>query len=363
MRSVSRDGRHRMIVVILMLSIGESGCHSSKLGGHYWAPPRSHLAAKVPQPPAEVPRELSKVAMPDYVIEPPDILMIDAVKVVPKSPYRIESLDLLAIQVPGALPEHPLGGQLIVEPGGTIDLGPPYGSVQVAGLDLRAAARTIENKLREFLSDPSTHLNLAQSAGAQQVAGEHMVGPDGKVTLGTYGKVFVTGLTQQQARQAIETHLSQFLESPRVAVDIYAYNSKFYYVITDGAGLGDAVVKFPITGNETVLDALAEINGMQEVSSKRIWIARPAPQRAGCDQILAVDWHGISQRGETATNFQLMPGDRLFIAHDPLVATNNAIGKFVNPFQRMFGGVLMGTYTVRAIKFFSSGTGGIGGGI
>jgi polysaccharide export outer membrane protein len=355
--------RQRVIVALLVLSLGESGCHSSKLGGHYWAPPRSHLEAKVPPPPPDVPRELSKVAMPDYVIEPPDILLIDAIKVVPKSPYRIESLDLLAIQAPGALLEHPLDGQFVVEPGGTIDLGPPYGAVQVAGLDLRAATQVIENKLKEFLSDPTTHLSLAQSAGTQPISGEHMVGPDGKVTLGSYGKVFVTGLTQQQAKQAIETHLGQFLENPRVAVDIYAYNSKFYYVITDGAGLGDAVVKFPITGNETVLDALAEVNGMQEVSSKRIWIARPAPYGATCDQILAVDWHGISQRGETATNYQLLPGDRLFIAHDPLVATNNAISKFVNPFQRFFGGMLMGTYSIRAIKFFSSTTGGFGGGV
>lgn len=360
---VLRLHRNRFVVGLLALCFLQSGCNSSKLGGHYWAPPRSHLEAKVPAPPPDVPRELSKVAMPDYVIEPPDILLIDAVKVVPKSPYRIESLDLLAIQVPGALPEHPLSQQVLVEPGGVIDLGPPYGSVHIAGLELNAAARVIENKLKEFLADPATHLSLAQSAGAQQIAGEHMVGPDGKVTLGTYGKVFVTGLTQQQAQQAIEQHLTQFLENPRVAVDIFAYNSKFYYVITDGAGLGDAVVKFPITGNDTVLDALAEINGMQEVSSKRIWIARPAPYRAGCDQILAVDWHGISQRGETATNYQLMPGDRLFIAHDSLVATNNAIGKFVNPFQRMFGGVLMGTYTTRAIKFFGSSTGGFGGGI
>jgi hypothetical protein len=109
-----------------------------------------------------------------------------------------------------------------------------------------------------------------------------------------------------------------------------------------------------------VLDALAEVQGMQEVSSRRIWIARPAPYGTTCDQILAVDWHGLAQRGETATNYQLLPGDRLFIAHDPLVATTNAIGKFVNPFQRMFGGILTGTYTVRAIKFFSSGNGGIG---
>lgn len=357
------SGGKCFVAILLVLSTCQSGCHSSKLGGHYWAPPRSQLEAKVPAPPPDVPRELSKVAMPDYIIEPPDIIMIDAIKVVPKSPYRIESLDLLAIQVPGALLEHPLDGQFVVEPGGVIDLGPPYGTVQVAGLDLHEAAGVIEKKLREYLADATTHVSLAQSAGAQQIAGEHMVGPDGKVTLGTYGKVFVTGLTQLQAKVAIERHLGQFLENPRVAVDIYAYNSKFYYVITDGAGLGDAVVKFPITGNDTVLDALAEINGMQEVSSRRMWIARPAPNGAGCDQILAVDWHGIAQRGETATNYQLMPGDRLFIAHDPLIATNNAISKFVNPFQRMFGGVLMGTYTVRAIDFFHSSNGGFGGGI
>lgn len=363
MKWALRLHRNRVIAGFLALCVLQTGCNSSKLGGHYWAPPRGHLEAKVPPPPRDVPRELSKVAMPDYVIEPPDILMIDAVKVVPKSPYRIESLDLLAIQVAGALPDHPLDGQYVVEPGGILDLGPPYGSVQVAGLDLQAAARVIENKLREFLADPTTRLSLAQSAGVQEIAGERMVGPDGKVTLGTYGKVFVTGLTQQQARLAIEQHLSQYLENPRVGVDIYAYNSKFYYVITDGAGLGDSVVKFPIMGNETVLDALSEVQGMQEVSSRRVWIARPVPYGAGCDQILAVDWHGIAQRGETATNYQLMPGDRLFIAHDPLVATNNAIGKFVNPFQRMFGGILMGTYTVRAIDFFSSGTGGFGGGI
>lgn len=357
-----RKGRCRAVVGALVLSLVVPGCNSSKLGGHYWAPPRGHLEAKVPPPPPNVPRELSKVAMPDYIIEPPDIISVDAIHVVPKM-YRVESTDVLAIQVPGAFSDHPIEGQYVVEPGGMIDFRLPYGSVNVAGLDLHEAKQAIEKKLAETLNEPTAEISLVQSAGAQQIYGDHMVGPDGKVTLGTYGKVFVTGLTQEQARQAIETHLSQFLESPRVAVDIYAYNSKFYYIITDGAGLGDAVAKFPITGNETVLDALAEINGMQEVSSKRIWIARPAPYGAGCDQILAVDWHGLAQRGETSTNYQLMPGDRLFIAHDPLVATNNAIGKFVNPFQRMFGGILMGTYTTRAIKFFSSSTGGLGGGI
>jgi polysaccharide export outer membrane protein len=169
-------------------------------------------------------------------------------------------------------------------------------------------------------------------------------------------------MTQEQARQAIESHLSQFLETPEVAVDVFAYNSKVYYVITEGAGQGDGVDRFPITGNETVLDALAQINGLQEVSSKRIWVARPSPYGSSCDQVLPVDWHAVSQRGDATTNYQILPGDRIFIAQDRLMATSNALGKVSAPLQRIFGTTLMGTYTAKAVKFFGSNT-GTGGGI
>ena len=58
---------------------------------------------------------------------------------------------------------------------------------------------------------------------------------------------------------------------------MFAYNSKVYYVITEGAGQGDLVARLPITGNETVLDAISQINGLSRLSSKNIWIARPTP--------------------------------------------------------------------------------------
>jgi polysaccharide export outer membrane protein len=320
------------------------------------------LDPKLPPPPRDVPRELSKIALPDYVIEPPDVLLIDAVKIVPKAPYRIESLDLLAIQVAGALPDRPIEGEIMVEPGGTIDLGPPYGPLRVAGMGVEQAEAAIREHLLQFLKEPEVSLSLAQIAGSQQIAGEHLVGPDGRVTLGGYGKVFVTGMTQEQARQAIESHLSQFLETPEVAVDVFAYNSKVYYVITEGAGQGDGVDRFPITGNETVLDALAQINGLQEVSSKRIWVARPSPYGSSCDQVLPVDWHAVSQRGDATTNYQILPGDRIFIAQDRLMATSNALGKVSAPLQRIFGTTLMGTYTAKTVKFFGSNS-GTGGGI
>ena len=42
---------------------------------------------------------------------------------------------------------------------------------------------------------------------------------DGTVSLGTYGSVQVVGLTLAQAKKAIETHLSAFLQAPEVSVD------------------------------------------------------------------------------------------------------------------------------------------------
>ena len=57
-------------------------------------------------------------------------------------------------------------------------------------------------------------------------------------------------------------------------MDVFSYNSKYYYVITEGAGQGDGVL-VPITGNETVLDAIAQTNGTSRLSSKNMWIAHP----------------------------------------------------------------------------------------
>jgi protein involved in polysaccharide export with SLBB domain len=147
---------------------------------------------------------------------------------------------------------------------------------------------------------------------------------DGTVSLGTYGCVYVAGLTLQEIRQVIEQQLSHFVQNPEISVDVYAYNSKFYYVIFDGGGYGQQVLQFPYTGNETVLSAISRAGGLPAVSSKRrIWVARPAPCDKGCSQVLPVDWNAITQGGRTCTNYQLFPGDRIFVKADCLIEFNN----------------------------------------
>jgi hypothetical protein len=85
-----------------------------------------------------------------------------------------------------------------------------------------------------------------------------------------------------------------------------------------------------------VLDAIGLVNGLPAVSSKtRIWVARPSPADGGCDQVLPVDWDAITQGGSTATNYQLLPGDRVYVKAEPWTCFDNTVARVLAPFERM----------------------------
>jgi polysaccharide export outer membrane protein len=263
-------------------------------------------------PPGAVPRELDKITLPPYVIEAPDTLLVEVIlrgmgKQDDALPKEGEKKDYPADTTRG-LPVQPISGQFIVRPDGTLGLG-FWGSVPVAGLSLEQAAEMIRQ-------------HVAASPALQRFG----VTPDKVV----------------------------------VIVDVLAYNSKRYYVITDGGGYGEQVIPFPIYGSETVLDAVANIYGLGPVSSKRnIWVARRCPHPGQPWQILPVDWIGITQHGITVTNYQIMPGDRIYVKAQKLVTIDTALARMISPIERLFGIVLLGSSTVNSIK----GNTGSGGGL
>lgn len=333
---------------------GTAGCRSGK--------------CKPPKAPAPLPRELDKVAQPLYRIEPPDILLIDAISVVPKPPYKISPLDTIIVQANEVLPTEPIMGLYGVESNGTVNFGFTYGSVNVDGLTIVEAQKAIEKQFRDAgFKKAEVRVSQGQSQALQQIRGQHLVRPDGTVGLGLYGSVFVAGFTVEQARAVLEAHLSQFLLKPQISVSIYAYNSKSYYVITSGAGQGEQVYRFPSTGNETVLDAVSMIGGLPPVAStKDIWLSRPTPAGSGCWQVLPVNYLAITRGGDTETNYQIMPGDRLFIEAMPLVTVDNFLARLYSPITRMFGFTLLGSAVVHTVPQhiqYRLGGGGGGGGV
>src|SRR5579862_8521646 len=280
-----------------------------------------------------VPREQNRYSLAQYRVMPPDILQIEAVYNVRGSATRLRSGDQLTVRLLNGLPldmgeetqqnilqlytKAPeiqakiINGPYLVLADGTIDLGAAYGKIPIAGLTVDEARATISQYLHDHagLREPKLSVFLTDMAGRQVISGQHLVRPDGTIGLGIYGQIRVAGMTLNEVRESLEVHLAQFLNQPLVSVDVLAYNSKVYYVIMDGGGYGQQVVRLPCTGNETVLDAVSQVNGLPQVSSKKIWIARPSPDNLGRPQILKVNWQSITSDAVAATNYQILPYD------------------------------------------------------
>jgi polysaccharide export outer membrane protein len=348
---LSKNHRSHWFLIAALVTTPFAGCLSPAIR-HHPAPPGAHGVLPVA-------RELEMVTYPEYRVGPPDILLIDAVRVIPKQPYKIQELDILQVFVAGGSPTDQIGGVVQVQPDGSVSLGPQWGAVKVAGMTFEEAAREVTRHLQTIQRTPfDTTVSLAQSTVTQPIIGEHVIGPDGTVNLGTYGSVHVAGMTMNEVKAAVEQHLSNYLDRPIVSVDILAYNSKVYYIIREGgtpATGGDQVVKVPATGNETVLDALAQIQGLTQMQSKNVWVARPTPDGVGCDQILPVDYKEVTQNASSSTNYQILPGDRVYVAEDKTRAFDAFIERVTGPVERIFGFTLLGSQTAQTINRFPRG--------
>ena len=310
--------RCKLLFVVAGLAMVATGCMHGSHAGYFGTPPMPNDAnAHIQVPPEDaVPREMKKITLPPYVIEAPDQLLIEVVQ-----RTKVPDFDVVS-------------GKVLTNPDGT-----------------------------ERKKDVTIPLTV------QPVSGPFQVRLDGSVGLGFWGAVPVAGLTLDQAAEAIRTHLAQQFtlskfetqpESIIVIVDVIAYNSKRYYIIVDGGGqgAGEQVVSFPITGSETVLDAISNIGGLSDVSSRRnIWIARRTPHAGQPWQILPVDWVGMSQHGITYTNYQVMPGDRIYVKAQRLVTIDRTLARLIAPVERVFGITLLGSSTVNQIAGRGNGFG------
>ena len=80
---------------------------------------------------SNIPGEKRMVSQPPYVVEPPDILLVEVLE---------------------SLPGRPITGERLVRPDGTISLG-FYGEVYVAGLTMNEIKEKIILHLRTYIQD------------------------------------------------------------------------------------------------------------------------------------------------------------------------------------------------------------------
>jgi protein involved in polysaccharide export with SLBB domain len=195
---------------------------------------------------------------PEYVVEPPDLIIVEVLE---------------------ALPGRPISGERLVRPDGRITLG-FYGEIPVAGLTLSQIKERIVLHLRKFISD-----GLLGLLEIDYETGEIKRDPNGRAIV------------------------KDPKDTDRVFVDVTAYNSQHCYV------LGDVTIpgSLPYTGGDTVLDLIQYAGGLLPSADKaRIRLIRSFPKGSPA-RVLPINYEEITMGTDASTNDAILPNDRLVI--------------------------------------------------
>lgn len=205
--------------------------------------------------PTNIARENAKTVLPPHALEPGDSILIE--------PVSLErDLRLPADQ--------------IVLADGTVDLG-PYGRVVVAGKSLEQAESLIEQQIAFQIRQ--------QRDSCKQLA-------------------------SKEDREAINADALP-AECDAIAVNVRMLEPVHrFYVL----GEVNAPGAYPLSGYETVLDAIVTAGGLTSASNPcKILLARPTDP-CECRVTLPVCYREIVQMGNSGSNYQLQPGDRVFVS-------------------------------------------------
>jgi protein involved in polysaccharide export with SLBB domain len=221
-------------------------------------PDKPRAAAKRASQPDKNKAQPPLVVTGDYVVEPPDLLVVEVLE---------------------ALPGRPIGGERLIRPDGKISLG-FYGELYVSGLTLPEVKAKIVNHLRKFIADETLGLVVGHPE-----TGEAIIDPETK-----------------------KPKLIDPKDTDRVFVDVTTFNSKNYYI------QGEVLVpgRLPVTGAETILDAINFASGLTpQADHDGVMLYRK--KKDGTLQSLPINIDQILMGDDLSTNYQLKAGDRLVV--------------------------------------------------
>lgn len=135
------------------------------------------------------------------------------------------------------------------------------------------------------------------------------VGPDGRIALGSAGRVRVEGLTAAAAARQVAEELE--LAPERVSVQVAEHRSQQVYLFGEVVGLQRAV---PYQGPETVLDLLQRTGGITPGAAVGdVYVVRAQVAESKPPEVYHIDLKGIVMHDDERTNLRLQPFDRIYV--------------------------------------------------
>ncbi len=141
----------------------------------------------------------------------------------------------------------------------------------------------------------------------QQLTGEVLVRPDGKISLPLIDDVAAAGLTPRQLRDRLVLEARQFMAEPVVTVVVKQINSRKVYITGQVARPG----QYPLTPAMTVLQLIATAGGLGDYAkAKDIRVLRVDEGRT---RTLRFDYEQTTRASRQAPHLELRTGDTVIV--------------------------------------------------
>jgi polysaccharide export outer membrane protein len=135
------------------------------------------------------------------------------------------------------------------------------------------------------------------------VSGQFLVRPDGRISVPLIGDVTASGRTPEQLEKDISERLSKFIKEPQVNVGILVVGSKKYFILGEVNKPGS----FPLVVPTNVLEALVNAGGFRDFANEsKILILRG-------DKVLTFNYKQVTRGKKPEQNILLEPGDKIVV--------------------------------------------------
>ena len=241
------------------------------------------------------PKELLKQPLPNYVIEIGDTILIEAVK-----------FDA-SIRLPG---------DQVIKPDGHVSLG-EFGEYMAHGKTIEQIGVEVQNLIDDKIR---TDLEIAFEIERRQRESDQLLADRRELASrddedlsadesGDVDDLSLSSIEDEEARVALERRIIESILSNEISVRLVTWDSKKIYVLGEVNSPGS----FDYDGTHTVLDALIDAGGLTSSANEhKIIVARPTTCNS-CRIVMTICYDQIVQLGDTTSNYQLMPGDRVFV--------------------------------------------------
>lgn len=149
------------------------------------------------------------------------------------------------------------------------------------------------------------------------LSGRFTVDPDGSLTFPLLGRVTAAGLTLRQLETELHDKLADgYIRNPQVSVSVEQYRSQRIFVMGEVRAPG----AYPLTGDMTIIEAIAKAGSTTASAADEVLIVRPrdgakdGPVLQGDEDatVLTVNLREI-QEGALSKNITLQDGDTIVV--------------------------------------------------